>query len=147
MSVELQRKLHALNDSAAAETPGSIGIHPWASFEDFKKEVCQSDWYKPGGQFIAIDTQTDIWAGMSAITRFTNADYAYNLFTGVDKRYRGRKLGQAIKIHALRYARDVLQVKRVQTHHNTVNDPMIAIDRKFGYVQIPGYYTMEKVTT
>jgi GNAT superfamily N-acetyltransferase len=142
---ETQRKLYALNDSAAAETPGSIGVHPWVSFEDFQKEVCQSNWYKPSGQFIAIDTQTNLWAGMSAITRFEGMDYAYNLFTGVDQRYRGRKLGQAVKTLALRYARDVLQVKKVQTHHNTVNNPIIAIDRKFGYVQIPGYYVMEKM--
>ena len=141
---EAQRKLYALNDMTASETPGSEGSHPWLSFEDFQKSVCQADWYKPDGQMIAINTSNREWAGMSAITRFAGADYAYNLHTGVDKRYRGRKLGQALKIHALRYARDILKAKRVQTNHNAVNDPMIAIDRKFGYVQIPGYYAMEK---
>ena len=70
--------------------------------------------------------------------------FAYNLFTGVDERYRGRKLGQAVKVLALRYARDVLQVSTVRTHHNTFTLPMIAIDRKFGYVQMPGFYSMEK---
>jgi hypothetical protein len=39
----------------------------------------------------------------------------------------------------------VLQVKSVQTHHNTMNLPMIAIDRKFGYVQMPGTFVMKKV--
>jgi hypothetical protein len=38
----------------------------------------------------------------------------------------------------------VLKVKTVQTHHNDQNQPMIAIDRKFGYVQIPGVCTMVK---
>lgn len=142
---ENQRKLYALNDMTSSETPGSEGVHSWLSFEDFRKSVCLSDWYKPDGQMLVIDTANGDWVGMSAITRFTGADYAYNLHTGVDKRYRGRKLGQAVKVHALRYARNALKVKMVQTHHNIINEPMIAIDRKFGYVQIPGFYAMEKI--
>lgn len=140
---EVQRKLYALNDMTASETPGSEGVHPWLSFEDFQKSVCRAEWYKPDGQMVAIDRSSGEWVGLSAITRFAGADYAYNLHTGVDKRYRGRKLGQALKIHALRYARNVLQVNTVQTHHNVTNAPMIAIDRKFGYEQITGFYAME----
>jgi GNAT superfamily N-acetyltransferase len=141
---DAQRRLYALNDTAASETPGSDGEHPWLSFEDFQQKVCQSDWYVPAGQRIVIDTANDNWAAMSAITRFTGADYAYNLFTGVERAYRGRKLAQAVKVLALRFARDVLQVRLVRTDHNALNDPMIAIDRKLGYVQTPGNFTMVK---
>ena len=141
---EAQRKLYDLNDTAASETPGSEGNHPWLDFEDFQKSVCQADWYRPAGQMVVIDTATNAWAAMSAITRFAGADHAYNLFTGVDKRYRGRKLGQAVKVLALRYARDVLKVDTVRTNHNAQNAPMIAIDRKFGYVQTPGMFIMVK---
>jgi RimJ/RimL family protein N-acetyltransferase len=142
---EAQRKLYLLNDTAASETMGGLGEHSWASFEDFQKRVCQSDWYIPGGQIVVIDTATGTWAAMSAITRLQGTDYAYNLFTGVDWRYRGRQLAQAVKATALCYARDVLKVRTVRTHHNSQNLPMIHIDRKFGYVDLPGHYTMEKV--
>lgn len=142
---EARRRLYRLNDTAAATTPGSDGEHSWGSFDDFQTRVCSSDWYKPGGQMVVIETATGEWAAMSAITRFEGTDYAYNLFTGVDPRYRGRKLGQAVKVVALRYARQALQVDRVRTHHNTLNLPMIAIDRKFGYVSEPGVYVMEAV--
>lgn len=141
---EAQRKLYALNDAAQATTPGQGGEHAWASFEDFQKSVCQSDWYRPAGQIVAIDTNTGAWAGMSAITRRPGQDYAYNLFTGVDLPYRGRKLGQAVKVLALRHARLALQARTVRTHHNTKNLPMIAIDQKFGYRLISGAYLMEK---
>jgi GNAT superfamily N-acetyltransferase len=147
---EAQRKLYALNDAASASTPGQAGEHAWASFEDFQKSVCQSDWYKPAGQIVAIDTASGAWAAMSAITRkvpgtgMQGRAYAYNLFTGVDLPYRGRKLAQAVKVLALRYARNVLKTNLVRTHHNTRNLPMIAIDRKFGYRQLPGTYLMEK---
>jgi RimJ/RimL family protein N-acetyltransferase len=142
---EAQRKLYQLNDTASSETMGGLGEHSWASFEDFQKRVCQSDWYIPGGQIVVIDTATGVWAAMSAITRLQGTDYAYNLFTGVDWYYRGRQLAQAVKATALCYARDVLKVRTVRTHHNTDNLPMIHIDRKFGYVDLPGHYTMEKV--
>ena len=51
---------------------------------------------------------------------------------------------QGVKVKALLFARDVLGVKLVRTNHNALNEPMIAIDRKLGYVQSPGYYYMRK---
>ena len=141
---EARRKLYVLNDTTDRDAPGADREPSWDSFEDFQKRVCQSDWYKPGGQMVAIDTSTGTWAAMSAITVMKGCDYAYNLHTGVDRRYRGCKLGQAVKVLALRYARDALKVKSVHTHHHAQNLPMIAIDRKFGYVQTPGRFSMEK---
>jgi len=142
---EAQRKLYNLNDATGIDIPGTDGERSWDSFEDFKKRVCQSDWYKPAGQMVVIDKATGTWAAMSAITRMEGNDYAYNLHTGVDRLYRGRKLAQAVKVLALRYAREVLMADTVRTHHNTQNLPMIAIDRKLGYVQMPGTYLMEKI--
>ena len=141
---EAQRKLYELNDTVSAETPGSEGIHPWQSFEDFQRSVCGANWYRPAGQMVVIDTHNGEWAAMSAITRFEGVDYAYNLFTGTDRRYRGRKLAQTVKMLALRYAREVLKVSTVKTHHNASNAPMIAIDRKMGYIQTPGFFSMQK---
>jgi RimJ/RimL family protein N-acetyltransferase len=141
---DAQRKLYALNDATVIATMGQQSEHAWTSFEDFQKSVCGSEWYRPAGQIVAIDTNTGDWAAMSAITQMSGRDFAYNLFTGVDLPYRGRKLGQAVKALALRYARNVLKVNTVRTHHNTNNLPMLAIDRKFGYKQLPGSFQMEK---
>ncbi len=139
-----QRKLYLLNDVTSSQTMGSEGERSWSSFEDFQQSVCQSDWYKPSGQMVVIEKSTGKWVAMSAITRFEGQEEAYNLFTGVDEAYRGRKLAQAVKAQALLFARDVLGVKLVRTNHNALNEPMIAIDRKFGYVQSPGYFYMRK---
>ncbi len=140
---DAQRRLYLLNETAAMQTLGADGVPAWGAFEEFQRSVCQSDWYRPEGQLVVIDTATGVWAAMSAITRFD--DYAYNLFTGVDGRYRGRKLAQAVKVLALRFARDTLGVNTVRTHHNSQNAPMIAIDRKFGYVETSGITEFEKV--
>ncbi len=140
---EARRKLYALNNSAAATDPGSNGIPPWSTFEEFERDVCNSSWYHPDAQIVAIDTHTGDWAAMSAITVFEGADHAYNLFTGTDMCYRGRKLAQAVKTLALRRARE-FGVGKVRTSHTSKNDAMIAIDIKLGYVHTPGTLVMEK---
>jgi GNAT superfamily N-acetyltransferase len=142
---EAQRKLYLLNDSTSKTTPGTEGESPWVSFEDFQQSVCQSDWYKPGGQKVVIETSTGTWVAMSAITCFKDTDYAYNLMTGVDPSYRNRGLGKAVKITAIRYAREILKVDKIRTHHNMFNKPMIAIDQNLGYTMLPGAFRMEKV--
>lgn len=141
---DAQHKEYILNESTSEDVPGTGGEKTWNSFEDFQKRVCQADWYIADGQKVVIDTASGQFVAMSAITRYKDADYAYNLHTGVDRNYRGRGLAQAVKITALRYARDVLKVDKVRTHHNTFNLPMLAIDRKLGYVQQPGTFAMEK---
>jgi len=140
---EARRKLYTLNNDAAATDPGSDGVPPWASFEEFERYVCSRSWYHPDAQFIAIDTHTGEWAAMSAITIFEGSDHAYNLFTGTDVRYRGRKLAQAVKWLALRKAL-TLGVDTVRTSHNSENVAMIAIDTKLGYVRTPGTFSMVK---
>jgi L-amino acid N-acyltransferase YncA/RimJ/RimL family protein N-acetyltransferase len=139
-----REKLFALNNEAAATDPGSDGIPPWATFEEFEKDVCHSYWYHPDSQIIAIEKATGKWAAMSAITVFQGADHAFNLFTGTDVNYRGRKLAQAVKSLALRKARE-FGVDTVRTSHNSENDAMIAIDTKLGYVRTPGTLILEKV--
>jgi RimJ/RimL family protein N-acetyltransferase len=138
-----RRKLYALNNGAAATDPGSGGIPPWASFEEFECDVCNSTWYHPDSQIVAIDVHSGKWASMSAITVFAGSDHAYNLFTGTDVCYRGRKLAQAVKTIALRKAR-TFGVGAVRTSHNSENAAMIAIDTKLGYTRTPGTLVMEK---
>ena len=142
-TAEARRKLFTLNNEAAATDPGSNGIPPWASFEEFNRDVCESTWYHPDCQILAIDSKTGEWAAMSAITVFEGADHAYNLFTGTDVRYRGRKLAQAVKSLALKSALN-LGVEAVRTSHNSENAAMIAIDTKLGYIRTPGILVMEK---
>ena len=144
-TLEAQQKLYKLNDATSSDTPGSEGEHAWPSFEDFQQSVCQAKWYKPEGQIVVIDTHNGDWVAMSAITRMEGNDFAYNLHTGVQRNYRGRKLAQAVKVLALRFARDVLHTARVETDHNSKNLPMIAIDIKMGYTELFGYYSMQKV--
>ena len=141
---EAKHKLYHLNDTTNMEMNVPEDQHIWLSFDDFQKKVCQMDWYKPEGQLVAIDTVTGTWAGMSAITRYTGSDHAYNLHTGVDRRYCGRDLAQVLLVLAARYAQEVLRAKSVHSDENARNLSSIAIYRKLGYVKTPGTIAMEK---
>lgn len=142
---EAQRKLYHLNDCAGLDIPHTEKEHIWDTFEDFQKSVCQQPWYNPAGQKVVIDHATGEFVAMSAVSAEEGSSSAYNLFTGVERKYRGRSLGLAVKATALRFARDEMHAVEVYTHHNDENDPMIHIDRKLGYTQSPGVIVMEKI--
>ncbi len=121
----------------------SFGISPWATFEAFEGDVCNSSGYRPDGQVMAIDTCTGAWASESAITVFEAAAHAYNFSTGTDVRFRRRKLAQAVEMLAVRRAREY-GVDTVRSGHHSENAARIAIDLKFGYVKTPGTFVMLK---
>ncbi len=141
---EAQRKLYRLNDSTNMELVVPDGEHTWLSFDDFRKKVCQMNWYDPAGQMLVIDTVTGTWAAMSAITRYAGSDHAVNLHTGVDRRYHRRGLAQAVLVTALRYAREELKVSRALADENAQNVTSLAIYRQLGYTQVSGMITMVK---
>jgi GNAT superfamily N-acetyltransferase len=141
---EAQHKLYLLNDSTAMEAVVPDSEHSWLSFKDFQKTVCQMDWYKPGGQLVAIDKASGTWAAMSAITRLEGSDQAHHLHTGVDRRYHGRGLALAMLVLALRYARDVLQVECAHAGEDAQDESTIAVYRELGYAQTPGSCSMVK---
>lgn len=141
---EMQHKLYLLNDSTSMELILPEAYHSWLDFKDFQKKVCGADWYKPDRQMIAIDTHTGDWAAMSAITRFEGADNAYSLHTGVDQRYHGRGLAEAVLVQALDYARNILKVPQVIGDEDAKNESSLAILTGMGFVKIPGSFRMEK---
>jgi RimJ/RimL family protein N-acetyltransferase len=141
---DARRKLYHLNDTTNMELIIPKGQHVWLSFSDFKQKVCQTDWFIPGGQLVAIDRGTGIWAAMSAITRYEGSEHAYNLHTGVDRRYHGRNLAQAVLVLALRYARHMLKVSSVHTDEDAHNLSSLAIYHELGYTSLPGIFSMEK---
>ncbi len=136
-----QRKLYELNRDAAADNPGNEG-QVFQPFERFKANIFDASWFQPEGQILAVDG--DCWAGLSAINYYPDRRMSYNLFTGVARAYRGRGLAQALKLIAIRRARE-WGAETLRTHNDSHNQPMLAVNRKLGYKPEPGYYRMRKV--
>lgn len=137
---EARRRLHALNYETVLDIPGMDSA--WMSFEEFEQRVCSADWFRPQGQLLAALGET--WVGLSAVQLLPQSQGAYNLMTGVSSAYRGRKIAQALKLAAIRYARHN-GARYLRTHNDSLNAPMLAINRKLGYVPEPGQYVLRQV--
>jgi GNAT superfamily N-acetyltransferase len=123
------RKLYEVNYETALDTPGVE--NSWMPLEEFLQYVCKADWFNPEGQWIAA--AGDEWIGLGAVRLIPEEQSAYNLMTGVRRPYTGRKIAQALKIHGIRYAA-AHGAHTIRTHNASTNAPMLAINRKMGYV-------------
>lgn len=134
-----RRKLYELNRLTDLDIPGADGT--FMSFEEFEQWVCGARWYCPAGQLIAADGE--VWVGLSAVQLLPETQGAYNLMTGVLRPYRGRKIALALKLLAIRYARDH-GACYISTDNDSLNVPMLAINQKLGYKPQPGKYSLTK---
>lgn len=137
-TVENLRKLYDVNYRTYLDDPASSGEFP--NFEEFQK-ITSEKWFRPDGQLLAADGDTHI--GLSAVGYFKDSNSAYNMMTGILPEYRGRKIALALKLlsirAALRWGADY-----IRTNNDSQNAPMLAINRKLGYVAQPGGYRMVK---
>ncbi|HLV97811.1 MAG TPA: GNAT family N-acetyltransferase [Ktedonobacterales bacterium] len=131
---EAQRRLHSLNERINRDTPG---YQSWLTFEAFQTQICGASWFRPDGQIVAADGEN--WIGMAAVGFFANTQSMYNMFTGVDRAYRGRGIALALKLLTIRCAR-AYNARYVRTHNDSENAPMLAVNRKLGYRPEPGLY-------
>jgi GNAT superfamily N-acetyltransferase len=129
---ETRRQLYDLNYQYEPEI---LSVIPGqAEFEQF---VFGASWFQREGQLLAVDG--DVWAGLAAIQLKPESRSAYNENTVVAPAYRGRKIARALKVLASRYARQH-GARTLETDNNSINTPILAINRRMGYRPQPGKY-------
>lgn len=67
----------------------------------------------------------------------------YNEYTGVRQEYRGRGLALALKLLSIETARRY-EAAYMRTNNHSLNLPMLAVNRKLGYVDQPGVFFYRK---
>jgi GNAT superfamily N-acetyltransferase len=134
-----RRLLHEVNYATALDVPGAQG---WMSFDEFDQRICGATWFQPAGQLVAVAGGR--WVGLCAVRLRPELHDAYNLMTGVMKDYRGRGIALALKLHAIRYAKEN-GAKRISTHNDSMNAPMLALNRRLGYKPHPGKFLLRGV--
>jgi ribosomal protein S18 acetylase RimI-like enzyme len=134
-----RRKLHQLNYETYLEDPGSTGEFP--DFDAFNHMFNTVEWFRAAGQLLAVDGEH--YVGLAAVGYFAHTNSMYNMMTGVDPAYRGRKIAQALKLLTIQYAQEC-GASYIRTHNNSNNQPMLAINRKLGYQPRQGVYRLEK---
>ena len=136
-SEEIRRQLYDVNYCVALDDPASHGTFP--SYEEFSSFVFTASWYRSEGQILAAEGNKII--GLSAVGYFADTNSMENMITGVLPAYRGRKIGQALKLVALRFAKES-GADSIRAHNDSQNEPMLAINRKLGYKSQVGEYRM-----
>jgi GNAT superfamily N-acetyltransferase len=133
------RKLYDVNYATVLDIPGAE--QDWVAFEAFETYTRQAEWFRPEGQLLAADG--DEYIALSAVQLISEKKGAYNLMTGVLPAYRGRKIALALKLLAIGYAKANGAVY-LRTHNDSMNGPMLAINRKLGYQPLPGKWILKK---
>jgi len=129
------RRIFDVNYATARDVPGADPNEEWR-FEDFRRTVFESRWFRPEGQILALDG--DVPVALAAIGETAPARF-YHMMTGVLPLYRGRGIASALKVLTVECARS-LGGRLIVTHNDSTNAPMLAINRRLGYVARPGWY-------
>lgn len=138
MTERHKRALYDLNRAAGLDVPDSDGT--FLPYENFDAQVFQASWFDPSGQILAVDGEQ--YVGLGALGVNAVDGVGSNAFTGVDREYRGRGLATALKLLVIREARQ-RGVSMIETGNNSLNTPILNINRRLGYQPLPGWYTLE----
>jgi GNAT superfamily N-acetyltransferase len=135
-----RRRLY--DDVARHSEPDSPGydLEEFVPYEHWYKHVFESESVSLDRIFVAAEGET--YAGVAVLERRANGAL-YNGYTGVHREFRGRKIALALKLLTVRKARE-MGAPHIRTHNDSLNGPMLAINRKMGYVQQPGNFSLKK---
>jgi GNAT superfamily N-acetyltransferase len=123
------------------DQPGMPPNQPEPPYEVAKKATLEDPQWHPSRVILAVDG--DRWVAFADVTTRPDGDL-YNHFTGVRREYRGQGLSLATKVVALEHAKR-LGAPRIRTNNHSQNAPMLATNRRLGYVPEPGFFSLYKL--
>jgi GNAT superfamily N-acetyltransferase len=134
-------KLHELFSDIRIDTPRSEPATP-ISLEFFEANILDSSDYDPEAFFIALDQER--WIGMSCMYRVGETKALDHWFTGTRRSHRGRGIALALKVRTVQYAQ-AGGFSTIRTDNDSLNAPMLAINKKLGFVRGAAQISMRKV--
>lgn len=136
---ERRAEIHHAYTEADRDTPG---YETWgvANHDDFDLEFFGGEWFRPEGVTLALVDGKIV--GVSALGPTDKGGWLTD-FTGVLPPYRGRGIAVALKVRALRFAKES-GAATVRTNNDSNNAPMLAVNSKLGFKPEPGWIYMRK---
>lgn len=139
---ERNQKLYDLDWEISLSVPGDLaaGIGR-RGLEKYVEYAITGPYVLPEGFFVAV--KGDEYIGLSHLLLSQKGISLYQGLTGVKPQYRRQGIGLALKIRAITYAQ-VHGYVRIKAENDSKNIPMLAMNKRLGYVQKPDLITFEK---
>ncbi|ULL18501.1 GNAT family N-acetyltransferase [Paenibacillus sp. H1-7] len=134
---EAERALYELYRQTNPDIPGAEGEFMW--YSEWRKWAVDRKDFDPSLVLLALDGLRPV--GAVELIAIPATQSLYNEYTCVDRDYRSRGVATALKRRSIEVARQ-RGYRYIRTHNDSLNAPMLAINRKLGYKPVPGFYKM-----
>jgi GNAT superfamily N-acetyltransferase len=124
------RLVHAVDLEATLDMPLTEQIDD-IPYDEWEKHVLEHPLFTSEGSFVAM--VDGVAASVSLLTFDPETGRSHNMFTGTLRAYRGRGLGLAVKLASIHWAAEH-GATSMATNNDETNAPMLAINRRLGYV-------------
>lgn len=134
-------KLYDVHVEVAADVPQPEAYTP-QTIEQFQQRVLENPSWLPEGHFLAKD-QGRYVAESFVFRSLERPDVVYQGLTATRREYRGRGIALALKLRVAEFARQ-RGYREIRTWNDTMNEPMLHINVRMGYVRQPAWITFQK---
>ncbi|MFZ5824621.1 MAG: GNAT family N-acetyltransferase [Bacillota bacterium] len=131
------RRYYDFSSSLVKDIPGQADrpTYPWEPYLEWV--LTDPNWKD---ELVLLAANGDRWVALCQLAP-QHSGAIYNGLTAVDREYRGRGVALAIKVWSLEIAKS-LGAPYIRTNNHSVNEPMLAVNRKLGYAPLPGKYQL-----
>jgi len=139
----VQQQVYELYKVTDMDTPGYAGTDPalYPRFEKWNLEIFANDDTLLDGMIIAVEGER--FVGCTIVQKHGDERGLYTEYTGVLKECRGRKIGLALKLLSVRWAKQY-GAPYMTTRNAETNRSMLAINEKMGFVKTSGRYWLTR---
>ena len=137
------KKLHELDTVSDRDTPGSE-FWSLGTVDEYRAQHSPSLGFSANGVHLAVINGQ--WVGMNSMKASQKSGEYQTVYTGVLREHRGKGIAQTLKVLGIQYA-IACGAQSVVTNNDDRNAPMLAINKKLGFVQEEGFFVVRKQIT
>lgn len=140
MNENNKKKLYELNEYIMEDVP-MPDEYTRTEYERFIKKTFDHPEFFPEGYIIA--TKDDSFIGLSRHWLKEEENALFTGLTGVRRDYRGKGIATAMKVEAVKIAKEN-NIEKIKTMNETGNEDIIHINKKMGFKIKPAWVDFEK---